>query len=168
MGDFDQIKNLRPIEWKIMVKEAVEKKIKNTLIDDCYKKQDGEKSIKTKTAKIVEEVESSTYRRGPRKEILHMSKKETKIIIIVRYGMLECGRNYKGTIQQICKTCNVIDDEEHRLNACIKLSRVNYCNHPHKIPFDTVFSEDPTTLQTIIARISCIWNVKDGHGTMNQ
>ena len=96
-----------------MVKEAVEKKIKNTLIDDCYKKQDGEKSIKTKTAKIVEEVESSTYRRGPRKEILHMSKKETKIIIIVRYGMLECGRNYKGTIQQICKTCNVIDDEEH-------------------------------------------------------
>ena len=67
IGDFDQIRNLRPIEWKIMVKEAVEKKNKNTLIDDCYKKQDGEKSIKTKTAKIVEEVESSTYRRGPRK-----------------------------------------------------------------------------------------------------
>ena len=166
--DFDQIGRYRPIEWKNMVKEAIEKKNKETLIEECFKKQEGEKVIKTKTAKIIEQLKNPAYKRGPQKELLHLTKKETKILIISRYGMLECGRNFQGTIQKLCKTCNILDDEEHRLNACIQFSRINYLTHPDKLPFESVFSDDVNTLQSIIARISCVWNVRDGHGTMHR
>ena len=70
-----------------MVKEAVERKNRDTLIEECYKKQEGA-TIKTKTAKIVDELKNSWYRRGQQKAILHLSKNETKALIIARYGML--------------------------------------------------------------------------------
>ena len=47
---FDQIKNIRPNDWKLKVKQAVEKYNKNRLIEDCHRTCKGEKTIKTKKA----------------------------------------------------------------------------------------------------------------------
>ena len=80
--------------------------------------------------------------------------------------MLECGKNYRGTITENCLTCNVIDNEEHRLNVCMRFSDTNYSNDTEKIPLETIYSEDVNSLRIIIERIEKIWNVKTGHGTI--
>ena len=81
--------------------------------------------------------------------------------------MLECGINYKGTLKPECDTCKCNDDEEHRLNHCIKFKELNYYNDVDKIPFENVHSEDIMILKPIIERIGKVWNVMNGHGTMN-
>ena len=100
-------------------------------------------------------------------EVLSLTKKETKTLIIARYGMLECGKNFQGTSSKECTSCKISDDEEHRLNTCPKYAHINHCNSSDKVPFDSIYSHDPCVLQTIIERISSVWNVKVGHGTMN-
>ena len=40
----------------------------------------------------VRPLRDPTYIRNPLKEIMNLSKHETKILIIARYGMLECGK----------------------------------------------------------------------------
>ena len=96
-----------------------------------------------------------------------MNKHECKVLIIARFGMLECGKNYRGTLTEQCTTCNQNDTEEHRLNSCTKYEDTNYLNDPEKIPFDTIFLSNVESLRTIIQRIESVWNVKSGHGTMN-
>ena len=58
---------------------------------------------------------------------------------MARYGMLECVRNFKGTVEFQCKSCNVIDDEEHRLNHCILFKDLNFRDCTEKIPFNSTF-----------------------------
>lgn len=61
-------------------------------------------------------------RKNPAKELMNCNKEETKTIIISRYGMLECGKNFKGTKNLECNESSAVDDESHRLNSCIKYS----------------------------------------------
>ena len=164
---FEQIKNTRPNDWNRKVKQAVEGYNKERLIENCHKTCEGKKTIKTKTANVVESLNSATYERKPEAEVLSLTKKETKTLIIARYGMLECGRNFQGTSSKECTSCKIPDDEEHRLNICPKYAHINHCNSSDKVPFDSIYSHDPCVLQTIIERISSVWNVKVGHGTMN-
>ena len=79
---------------------------------------------KTKTQCILKTVENNDYVRNPCKEILSLSKNECKSLIIARFGMLECGANFKGTMNHKCVTCDAVDNEEHRLNHCLKLKDV--------------------------------------------
>ena len=95
------------------------------------------------------------------------NKAECKAIIMARYGMLECGRNFKGTLEYQCRSCNVIDDEEHRLNHCIIFKDLNFRDFTEKIPFNSIFSTDIASIRTIIERISQVWNLKTAHGSMN-
>ena len=106
------------------------------------------------------------YVREPEKEILQMTKKEAKTIIIARYGMLECGKNFKGTAQTICEMCNVLDDESHRLNNCIKWKERNLFDSDEKVNFNDVYSNDIRIVRNIIPLIQSLWNVKNAHGTM--
>ena len=85
---------------------------------------------------------------------------------MANFGMLECGMNYKGTIREICMTCNVSDDEEHRLNHCIKYRESNYYDENEKIPFKTIFSGDISEVKNVFPMIERVWNVKLGHGSM--
>jgi hypothetical protein len=66
--------------------------------------------IKSKTATLIEEIEKQDYVRKPKTEILKSSKQESRTILIARYGMLECGRNFKNSIKEFCEC----DDENHR------------------------------------------------------
>ena len=87
--------------------------------------------------------------------------------MIARYAMLECGKNYKGTMSLMCSDCCSIDDEEHRLNNCPKYGNINYVNDDCAIRFDTIFSDKIDDLKLIIPRIANVWNVKSGQGSMS-
>ena len=67
---------------------------------------------------IIEKINKTNYTRKPEETILRMTKLETKTLITARYGMLECGKNFGGTIAGSCSECNAYDDENHRLNYC--------------------------------------------------
>ena len=75
---------------------------------------------------------------------------------MARYGMLECGVNYKGTRNEQCDVCQVIDNEDHRLNSCTKWSKFNLCDTNEKMSFDHVFSKDCNTLRNAVKMISTV------------
>ena len=83
--------------------------------------------------------------------------------------MLECGKNFKGSMPVLCTVCNVTDTEEHRINHCSRFEELNFCdrNIHEKVEFNTIYSDDLDTLRIIIGRINKLWNVKNGHGTIN-
>ena len=166
-SDYEEIRRQQPNEWKNNVKTAIENKNKLRLMEDCQTKIDEQYVTKTKTSTILDKLHDPTYIRNPVKEIMHLSKHETKILIIARYGMLECGKNFKGTLDVNCNTCNCIDDEEHRMNVCTKYSNVNHSLDPEVFSFDNIYSNDVDIIRMIIGRIEKTWNVKTGHGTMH-
>ena len=123
--DFQALKQMpRPV-WARIVRTAIESRNLERLKDMCHKNVGENKEIKTKTASIVPIVTEQNYKREPQHTILKTSKHETKTIIMARYGLLECGKNFKGTLNVNCDTCNCLDDEDHRINFCIKLKEVN-------------------------------------------
>ena len=117
--DFDVIKDHSLPLWTSRINTALEIKHKERLLEMCNKTENGESTIKTKTASMIDKLDDK-YKRQPCKEIMRMTKLEAKTVITARYGMLECGKNHKGTLSLMCTTCNIIDDENHRLNVCPK------------------------------------------------
>ena len=99
--------------------------------------------------------------------VTKLSKQDTKTLMIARYGMLECGKNFKGTMSEMCNTCNCPDDEEHRLNICQLYCLTNHHDNPTIVKFDEIFSDDINIIKLIISRIETVWNVTKGHGSMN-
>ena len=95
-----------------------------------------------------------------------MTKNETKTIMTARYGMLECGKNFKGTVERECHSCGVADDESHRLNICSKWEGKNLVGKDEKVNFQDVYSDNIQTLRKIVPHIQTLWNVKNAHGTM--
>ena len=70
------------------------------ILKDCHKMENGVSIPKTKTAHIIEHIQSETYVRKPQLDVTKCSKQETKSIIIARFGVLECGWNFKGTMSE--------------------------------------------------------------------
>ena len=165
--DFTIIKNTPSPIWKNKVIIATEKANQQKLIENSHKKEGNMTIPKTKTSSIIRDLESRDYRRRPTTEILNLSKNDCKTLIISRFGMLECGINYKGTMNDRCMTCDKIDNEEHRLNSCKRYENINFLNNDNKIPFRSIYSEDPDMVQRIILHISKVWNTKTGNGSMN-
>ena len=81
--------------------------------------------------------------------------------------MLQCGKNFKGTEDVMCKSCNEIDDENHRLNYCVQWEATNLRNSDMTIDFKNVYSNDINTLRVILPYIQKVWNVKNANGTMH-
>ena len=86
--------------------------------------------------------------------------------MIARYGMLQCGQNFKGTISSLCLQCNVPDNEDHRLNVCPIYKDINFCDNDDSVPFECVFFNNVETLKKVILRINNVWNLKCGNGSM--
>ena len=55
--------------------------------------------------------------------------------MIARFGLLECGKNFKGTQSEMCTECNCVDDENHRLNHCIKQRNINLYDQTEKVDY---------------------------------
>ena len=166
--DYETIKSMTQRQWGNLVKEKVEATNRRRLYDDCHKTVDGIRVVKTKTSSIPNNLLPHNYTRKPCDEILQCTKQETKTIIIARFGMLDCGRNFKGSNNEICIECSEVDDEEHRLNHCIKYRSLNYYDHEQKVPFKNIFSTDVDVLREIISRIQRVWDTNCAHGTMKK
>ena len=151
--------------WNTLVTQKVEVKNTQRLINDCYKTVNDCRTPKTKTAHILEEIESPTFSRKVQNKLLTCTRHETKTIIIARFKMLECGSNFKGTMNAICRTCKVTDNESHRLKVCPT-------NRPNKtLPFgphtdfNNIYSNNKNVLTNIIRLIKLQWNTKTAHGS---
>ena len=112
--EFDTIKMIPFPLWKRQVTDATEKLNKTRLIADCHRTENGESVPKTKTQHIIDKLNDPLYIRSPIQIIKRFTKKECRTLIIARYGMLKCGKNFKGTLNEKCLTCDTIDYEEHR------------------------------------------------------
>ena len=82
---------------------------------------------------------------------------------MARYGMLECGKNYKGSKSEVCDHCNILDDGCHRLNYCKKYEETNNFSKTEKVDFSLIYSTDMAILKPIITEIARVWNAQ---GTM--
>ena len=173
LSDYGLPTNLETIQketkrrWKRAVTERIETRNRIRLYNECHKKENGVDVPKTKTKHIIDHLTSSTYQREPLDILLQCTKQETKAILIARFGMLECGKNFKGTLKEMCTKCNTLDDESHRLNFCEKLKDINLCNSEQKANFNDIYSNDVRVVKGISACIEKVWNVKTAHGNVH-
>ena len=152
--------------WTNRVKNVIENANIKRLLQDCHKTVNGEEIIKTKTVFVVKKIKETNYQRTPAAELTKCNKKETKAIMIARFGMLECGKNFQGTRDLNCSQCNTVDDEAHRLNYCLKYDNMNFRNCDTKVDFASFYSDDVNILKDLVRKISRVWNVKNANGTM--
>ena len=165
--DFQKIRCYSVNQWKIMVEQQIEIKNTQLLLEKCYKKENGVKQRKTKTAHIIDQITKEDYTRGLRNEYKACNRQETKTIMIARFRMLECGANFKGTMNEMCRQCKTIDDENHRLNYCKVYRSINLYDRTPKIAFEDVYSSDVQTMKQMIPHIERVWNIRNANGKMN-
>ena len=164
--DFGNIKAHSLNSWKATIALVVDEKNRERLKTECHKTENGVQKPRSKTSSIAKKISEQSYVRRPDEELLHMTKHETKTIIIGRYGMLECGKNFKGTLKPHCEKCNLEDDENHRLNYCYIWQERNLYHSEEKINFDLIYSRDIDTLRLLVSKINMVWNTQNAHGTM--
>ena len=71
-----------------------------------------------------------------------------------------------GTTQHRCKECEIVDDENHRLNECHNYKNINRALLDEKINFAMVFSENEKELVNISREIMKIWSLSYGINEM--
>ena len=108
-----------------------------------------------------------SYKRQSQTTILKTSKQETRTIMIARYGLLECGKNFKGTLREICIQCDTIDDEDHRLNHCPKWRENNLYDSVEKVNFADIYSNDLQIIRDINVHVEKVWNTHNSNGSMH-
>ena len=165
-SDLHTIKSQPFHVWKTRINSSLETENKNRIHQECHKNENGIITPKTKTKSIPQQLNKHDYQRTTQKEILNMTKHETKTLLIARYGMLECGKNFKGTLKERCDQCDAIDNENHRLNFCVKLRALNFYDADYRVEFNDIFSNDVEVLRNLILAIGKVWNTKNAHGTM--
>ena len=82
--------------------------------------------------------------------------------------MLECGKNYKGTMDETCKECRVTDNEDHRLNECRIREQTNNICGSGRVNFRDIYSSDLETLKRITREIDKVWEIKYANGRMRR
>ena len=164
--DFGTIKTIPRRTWIRNVGCLIEQMNKKRLSDDCHKTTDGNTTPKTKTISIIEQIEDPYYQKGFQDELKQLFKHEFKTIIMARFRMLECGKNFKGTLQEMCNVCKCIDNENHRLNDCTKF-RPTMKSHP-PVNFDDIYSNDLTKIRSVINAIEMIWDTFNSHGKVRR
>ena len=166
LKDTNQIKCLTRNAWKIEVKKAIETKNTEKLKRSCYNVETDGERVKTKTTLVAKKLEETSYVRGPMKLILQFNRNETKSLILAPFGMLHFGNNFKNKFPLNCNECDVIDDENHRLNYCSKWQHLNFYNETEKIIFDDIYSDNYDIVKRILTCINKIWNTSNGNGSM--
>ena len=96
--NFQEIKAMHRPESSRKVMASIETKHHERLRDQCFKIVDGKLEPKTKTSSIIPVISTDKYKRQAQTTILKTSKQETRTIMIARYGLLECGKNFKGNM----------------------------------------------------------------------
>ena len=81
---------------------------------------------------------NNVYKAEPIKAIIEGNKQRTRTIFLAQNGMLECGKNLKGTISEVCPLCHILDDKNHRLNMCPEWENISNYN----IDFNDIYHSD--------------------------
>ena len=165
--DWEKIKGQTKKQWKDLVGKAIEDKNKEKLLSNCTTTTPQGIKINTKTIHIHNSLTTTTHKRKPLREIIDQNKQKTKTIILARNGMLECGKNFKGTMKDVCQECNKIDDEEHRLNDCKTWNEMNNVGKT-RVDFTDIYSEDVDVLKRVIDVIENVWELKYANGKMKR
>ena len=129
---------------------------------------DGQKVRKTKTSHIVDHLLANSYTRKPISDIQNLTKQQTKTLIIARYKMLERGTNFRNSRSILCPVCKKTDNEDHRMNHCIRYKNNNFYDHAEKPNYNDIYSTNTNTLTHIITKIEKVWNTRNANGTMLQ
>ena len=147
--------------------KAAERINKERLISDCIdRRRDGEK-WKTKTKTIIQILENSEYERKPHSVLMENDKLIARDYIMGRFGMLQCAANFScGNGGKNCKTCNVPDDEGHRINVCPVWKDFNLYNSQVKIDFSQINSSNMNDIMRVIRIILSMWDLGNGRNEM--
>ena len=163
--EWDEIRQKTKMQWKNEVTAAVEEHHRKKLKENCVSHTPTGEHINTKTKDVFKRVET-TYSREALPELIRQNKQRTRTIILARYGMLECGANFKGTIPEMCRSCNIKDDENHRMNDCCAWQERNKFLNPIKCDFNDIYSDSCDRLKNICDEIENIWELKYSKGRM--
>ena len=83
--------------------------------------------------------------------------------------MLECGANFQMKYGgKLCKQCNIIDDEDHRLNNCPTFKDVNFYDTMEKIDFQMIYSDNLEESSKVIKAILAVWDLGCGKNVMRK
>ena len=162
---FEEITAKRKNEWNQIVDHATWEMNSRLLLELCKNKG----KMRTKTLRLSEYIANGSYKyEGPPNVLFDFPRKTVKLILMARYGMLDCANNYHGKYgTKMCKECNVVDDENHRLNFCGKWRHVNLYGKGMMIDFETVYSEDKDVLRQVSTLLESVWNVENGKNEMH-
>ena len=97
--------------------------------------------------------------------ITELSRKSVRVILMARSQMLQCANNFKGAYNRsgLCRFCNVLDTEKHRMNFCPQWKKDNEFYN-----FDDVFSSDVFVMNRIVSSIEKFWNLDLGKNEMRK
>ena len=153
--------------WKNEVKTACEKRNIELLKHECQSVRSGSVKDKTKTKSILINLNDENYTRSSESNILKMSKLKARAIIMTRYGMLDCAKNFEGRYgKKECNVCSVIDDENHRVNDCVRWKSVNLYLSTTKADLNLVYSMERDELERIADVVLAIWDLKNGRNSI--
>ena len=152
---WDEIKRISFASWKGEVRKAVEKKHKDRLISlsECTKKATFARAI----------LDDESFQRKPMNNVLNRGSLGVRALIMGMAGMLDCANNFHYKYKtKNCKECQKIDDEMHRINDCVLYKHVNLFNSRYKFDFQSIYSDEKTTLDRVETLIRSIWTLDHG------
>ena len=153
--------------WKREVEQAAENQNTNRLTEECQTRSRGTSRVKTKTKTIAEKLGDSDYKRVPLPMILKLPSIQTRALIMGRYGMLDCKSNYAMKYGgKMCLDCDMLDDEAHRINDCVKYRGVNRCDGGAKIDFEMIYSDVMSDAMTVVDAILTVWDLEYGKNSI--
>ena len=165
-SDWGNIKEKSINEWKREVNEAAEKMNRIKLLGDCYKKERGTSTIKTKAQKLISIIESDDYVRQPQ-PFMTKNKIVARAYIMGRFGMLQCAFNFSnGHSTKNCRTCEVVDDEPHRINVCPVWNKINLSHRRESIDYNQIYSDDENESRKVVDQILAMWDLGNNKNCM--
>ena len=154
-------------QWKRQVCEAAEKKNKEKLLEECYKKERGTTVEKSKTRTLIPILENAQYKRQPHSFIVNNGKLKARAFIMGRYGMLQCAANFSnGYGGKSCKRCKVEDNEQHRMNECPEWRGINRQNQNEPMDYNMIYSDDERSVSKVVERIISMWDLGNNKNSM--
>ena len=77
--------------------------------------------------------------------------------------MLDCAANYRhGYGGPDCKQCGVKDDENHRINTCVRFKDRNLYHSTYKYDFQSIYSDDDDSISRTIEVVENLWILDNG------
>ena len=122
---------------------------------------------KTKTKELIQKIQSESYIRTPRSEILNKSRYVAKVQIMAMFHMLKCAANFKSSFTGVdCNTCHVPDNESHRINDCLLFKENNLYTSSLKIDFTFIYSNDEEAVGRVLESVCTLWDLENGKNEM--